>query len=153
MQTGVFVKVTVSTILDTTIDRAWAAVTQTHTFHHVTHGLLSFRSSKPFPSVWHEEDQLELQLYLFNVIPWWRHQLRVAHLDDQRHELRLEGHGGPISRWNHTMRIEPVSDTRCQYTDELDLRAGLFTPVAWLFAHTFYRYRQRRLRKRMETSL
>ena len=25
--------------------------------------------------------------------------------------------------------------------------------IAWLFAHMFYRYRQRRLRKRMETSL
>ena len=145
-------KVRVSTFLDISVNRAWATVTQTRTFHHVTHGLLSFRSAKSFPSEWHEGDQLEFKLYLFNVIPWWRHQLRVAHLDNERHELRLEGSGGPISVWNHTMRIERIAETLCLYTDELELRAGVFTPVAWLFAHSFYRYRQRRLKKRLESS-
>jgi len=35
---------------------------------------------------------------------------------------------------------------RCGYTDQIDIQAGILTPPIWLFAHIFYRYRQRRWR-------
>jgi len=39
--------------------------------------------------------------------------------------------------------IEPGS---VEYSDEIEIRAGLLTPVIWAFAHGFYRHRQRRWR-------
>ena len=54
--------------------------------------------------------------------------------------------GGPVRMWNHRIKVEPLSERRCLYTDELELRAGVLTAFVWLIAHLFYRYRQMRWR-------
>lgn len=42
--------------------------------------------------------------------------------------------------------MEPLSETTCHYTDEVEIRAGRLTPLVWLFGHLFFRYRQMRWR-------
>jgi len=32
----------------------------------------------------------------------------------------------------------------CSYTDEVEIEAGVFTPLVWLYANLLYRYRQLR---------
>ena len=56
------------------------------------------------------------------------------------------GHSALISVWDH--RIE-LADFRgmTRYTDVVEVRAGVLTPVAWAFAQVFYRHRQRRLNR------
>jgi len=39
---------------------------------------------------------------------------------------------------------------KVSYTDEIEIQAGWLTPVIWLFAHIFYRHRQRRWKVMMK---
>ncbi|MFO7859839.1 MAG: hypothetical protein R6U41_01320 [Desulfosalsimonas sp.] len=36
------------------------------------------------------------------------------------------------------------------YTDKIEISAGLLSPLIWLFAHVFYRHRQRRWKLLLE---
>lgn len=58
--------------------------------------------------------------------------------------IRSSEGGGPVTTWNHTIRLKPGAGGACRYTDEIEIRAGLGTPAVFLFAQVFYRYRQYR---------
>ena len=139
--------VKVSTLLETTADLAWRAVKRPATLLHVTRGLLGFPGLRRMPEEWRPGDRVRTRLVFFHVLPGWEHELGVAGVDEARHEIRSAEHGGPVRTWNHRIAVEPLSATRCRYTDEIDIRAGWLTPAVWLFAQVFYRYRQMRWRR------
>lgn len=87
-------------------------------------------------------EEATIRLYLLGVIPLWRHTIRVV--DVAEHEARTEEYGGPLRTWCHRVVVTPVSDTRCRYTDEVEIDAGRLTVAAATFARLFYRYRHRR---------
>ncbi len=89
-------------------------------------------------------DEIEGRLWWFGVIPSWKHRLRLLRIEPFVVET-AEG-GGPVKKWNHRLTFEPLTDNSCRYTDHVEIEAGLMTPSVWLFAATFYRYRQARWR-------
>ena len=135
--------VRISTSLNTSAERAWVAVKQTVTLTYVTRGLLGF-ARDAFPEEWREGAVVQTRLFLFGLIPLWVHELRLVRVDDANRELYTNERGGVISEWNHLIRVEPQSGTGCRYTDRVEIKAGLLTPVIWLYAQIFYRYRQMR---------
>ncbi len=54
------------------------------------------------------------------------------------------GHSDLIRVWDHKILLKSVIGGTV-YTDEVEIHAGPLTIPAWLFAHAFYRHRQRRL--------
>ena len=56
------------------------------------------------------------------------------------------GYSDLIKVWDHKIRLEDYYGMT-RYTDEVEVRAGLLTLPAWLFASAFYRHRQRRLNR------
>ncbi len=68
-------------------------------------------------------------------------------------ELVSHESGVLVDTWDHAIRVEAIDDDRRRYTDALDLRAGAFTPLVWLFAHGFYRYRHWRWRAWLREAL
>lgn len=132
-----------STLLNLPADLAWQLAKQSRTLRFVARGLLGF-SSDEFPAQWRAGETVKTRLWLFNIVPAWRHTLRFVRVDDGRRELETQEQGGVISVWNHTITIEPKTDDRCLYTDKIEIEAGRLTYPVWLFAHIFYRYRQRR---------
>lgn len=107
---------------------------------------------------WHEGETVVGWVFLFGVVPFSRHHLRIASIDDGDRILRSREHGGLVRQWNHDIEVEPIDDGRCRYTDRIDINAGFFTPVIVAYARSFYLLRQRRWRtlaqeiKRGETS-
>lgn len=145
-------KVHIETTLATSADRAWNALLKTESFAHVTHGfLLGFDNIDQWPDAFVEGAEIETRLVLFNLLPLWKHNLRIVRVDpEQRLVVSREG-GGPVHTWNHRIEITPLDEQRCRYLDEVDIKAGILTPFVWLFAHTFYRYRQARWRRLAQT--
>ena len=56
------------------------------------------------------------------------------------------GHSDLVTVWDHRIELRDVHGMT-RYTDVVEVRAGVLTPVAWLFAQVFYRHRQRRLNR------
>lgn len=117
------------------------------TFLYVTRGVFGFTGADRWPEEFHEGPEIQTRLLFFHLIPAWKHHLYLIRLDETQGEVRSEERGGFIRRWDHRIRIEPENSSRCRYIDEIRIQAGLLTPVVWVFAHLFYRYRQMRLRR------
>ena len=138
--------VTVSTELDAPAEVIWRAVQTPELFVHVAHGLLRYPSAEHARSPMRAGDQIRGWTFLFRVVPFSVHSLRVAMIDAANRRLDTEEAGGLVRTWNHRITVEALPGARSRYEDRIEIGAGLLTPVVAAFAHVFYRYRQRRWR-------
>lgn len=127
-------------------DSVWQAVKTPAAFRTVTRGLLRMPVIANRDGEWHEGETVVGWVFLFGFVPFSRHHLQIASIDDGDRILRSREHGGLVRQWNHDIEVEPIDDGRCRYTDRIDIDAGFFTPVIVAYAKVFYLLRQRRWR-------
>ncbi|MCG8667957.1 MAG: hypothetical protein MI867_00965 [Pseudomonadales bacterium] len=132
--------------MDVSAETAWDNVQLRKTMFYICDGLLSFKSHN-LPERFVDGSEAHCKLWFFNKVPAWTHYWRISSIDADRMILDSEEYGGLVKRWHHIIEIEPLSDNQCVYTDYIDIKAGLATPLIWLWAKVFYRYRQRRWKK------
>lgn len=114
-------------------------------FRYVVRGILRVTGLSGAPEWIEGGEELDMRLWLFGVIPAWRHQIRVVRVTPL--EIQTSESGGPVRTWSHRLLFEPTSERTSRYTDEVEIEAGPLTPAVWLFAQLMYRYRQRRWRE------
>jgi hypothetical protein len=136
-----------STILDAPAELVWAAVRTPQAFRYVTAGLVDWRPVRGRSEPWQQDEEETGWLLLGGVLPFSRHHIRIAELDDARRVLRSDESGGPIRSWCHDIVVEPIDATRSRYTDVVRIDAGALTAVVGLIASAFYLLRQRRWRR------
>mgnify|MGYP003852692299 FL=1 len=95
---------------------------------------------------WHEGETVVGWVFLFGFLPFSRHHLHIARIDDATRIMSSREHGGLISVWNHEIEIVPIDSQTCRYRDRVEIDAGVVTTVVVLYARFFYRMRQRRWR-------
>ncbi len=141
-----------TTLLDCHPERAWEEVQKPGLLHHVTAPLLRFEAVSPpvFPERWGEGKYL-VRMKLCGVLSlgtqWIGIEFPPNRAPGVSYQLRDNGHGQLMRRWDHLITLEPTPDGRTRYTDKVVVDAGFLTPLAWVSAGLFYHHRQRRLRK------
>lgn len=138
---------TIETTLNCPADTAWDLLKKKNTFLYITRGFLGFSGAKNWPATFQPGLVIRTRLYFFHFLPGWRHVLRIIRIDDRKQELYSNECGGPVNTWNHLIRIEPDTDGRCRYLDQVEINAGILTAFIWGYAHVFYRYRQFRWKR------
>lgn len=138
--------VKISTRLEAAPESVWRAAKSPATFLRVTRGLLGVATERRLPDRWEEGEVIRMRLLLFHVLPLWRHELRIVRVCERSREIYTNERGGPVTVWNHLIRVEPEEGGGCRYTDEVEVRAGLLTAPSWLLVQLFFRYRQMRWR-------
>lgn len=145
-------RATTSSNFPASADQVWSLVKQSSTLLYVTRGLLGFAGADGFPREWRQGARIDTRLLFFGVLPGWRHQLTVIEVSEAKRELFTEEGGGVVQVWNHRITVEAREGPHCRYTDEVEVGAGLLTPLVWLYAKLFYRYRQWRWRSLLRRS-
>jgi hypothetical protein len=143
----------ISTVLHCPAERVWQEVQTSRLLRYVTQPLLTFQPIEPaaLPAVWVEGSYL-VRMRLFGFIPLGTQSIVIKHptVDPAKpgiYRILDDGHGQLIARWHHLITICAMADGRTYYTDRVEVRAGLLTPLIWLSANIFYRYRQSRWRR------
>lgn len=139
--------VTVSTELPAPAKLIWPAVTTPHAFVHVAKGMLRFPAAERIGRPWQVGDDITGLTFLFGVIPFSKHRIRVETIDDEAMSMVSDEEGGIVRTWRHRLTTTPIDDWRCRYEDRIEIDAGALTPVVAAFAAVFYRYRQRRWKR------
>lgn len=138
-------RVSISTVLACDFERAVAEVKTPRLLRFVAAPLVRFTPVTPerYPEIW-SEGTYWVRLHLFGVVPFGQ-QAIVISMPSATGAFILPdgGYSALIETWDHTIRIVP-DDAGVLYRDDVEIRAGFFTPFVWLFAQLFYRYRQRR---------
>jgi len=124
----------------------WSAVKTPAAFRCVTRRLLVMPAIQARSNAWREGETVVGWVFLFGLIPFSRHTLHIAVIDDAARRLGSEESGGLLRTWKHDIVVTPISQGRCVYRDRVELDAGKFTPIVAMYAHWFYRTRQRRWR-------
>lgn len=142
----------ICTNFDAYPETVWGEVKKPKTLFYLTRGMMGFVGANKFPPLWQEGQEIETRLVLFHFLPaWWRHYLKIVHVDNERMEILSNERSGFIKRWNHWIKVGQSPDGKASYTDRIEIKAGIMTFPVWLFANVFYRYRQTRWRKRLRS--
>ena len=140
-------KIKRSTVLHCPPGKVWQEVIQTKLLLYVTWPLIRFEPLQPkeLPRQWRAE-KYQVRMLLWGIIPFGS-QWIVISMDPEQRVLRDNGYGSIIHTWDHLITIRAVGTGKTKYTDEVTIRAGIWTPFITLFAYFFYGWRQRRWRK------
>lgn len=135
-----------STQLDASADAVWAAVKTPAAFRAVTRRLLVMPVIRRRQDEWREGETVVGWVFLFGFLPFSRHHLHIASIEESTRTLSSREFGGLITTWNHDIVVVPIDAVACRYRDRIEIDAGIMTPVITLYARWFYRMRQRRWR-------
>lgn len=91
--------------------------------------------------VWQVGSTSSFRFKLFGVIPFGTHKIRIERFDIDGIQSREHNEHVPV--WDHKITLRDVGN-QTEYTDEVDIKAGLKTPFIWLWAKAFYAHRQRK---------
>lgn len=159
------VRVLLKLILDCDPDAAWRALQSPTAFREVALPWLDFRSGEPggFPTVWGQEHRMDVRPLGAFTVGTWAIRLDTLHSADPRESgtriLRDSGGGtsgalAALPRLDHRMAIAPDpagpgedGRMRTLYRDQLVVRAGAVTPLAWYALWAFWQWRGVRLRR------
>lgn len=136
----------ISTQLDCTESELWKEISKPESLQFVASPILSFVPIEPgvLDSEWEIGRDYPLKLYFLKLIPLGRHTIQLVKVDRDRNIISSRERGLLAPVWNHTILFQETRPGLVSYTDEIEIRAGWLTPFVWLFAHVFYRHRQRR---------
>jgi hypothetical protein len=114
---------------------------------HVAKPLVKFVAIEPpqFAVKW-AAGTYWVSMHLFGIIPLGRQAVVISHPPSNIFTLRDNGYSALIQKWDHVITIAPAGSGTL-YRDQVTIKAGLLTPLVWLFALFFYRHRQRRWRQ------
>jgi hypothetical protein len=101
-------------------------------------------AGEELPAIWSQGEALRFRLYLFGIVPMGIRTILFERVDADAREIQTHETDPLVRRWDHLIHIRPAGIGRCQYRDEIVIEAGWLTGAVWLFAHWFYRRRQRR---------
>jgi hypothetical protein len=135
-----------STCLEAPADAVWDAVKTPAAFRRVARGLLTMPVIAYRNDSWQEGETVVGWVFLFGVLPFSRHHLQVARINDEVRILTSRERGGLIRAWNHDIQVTPIDAGACRYRDTVEIEAGVVTPLIAAYASWFYRMRQRRWR-------
>ncbi len=137
-----------SMLLPCPAEQSYAEVLTSRLLVYVASPLVCFIPIEPesLPVRWEDKEYL-VSMRLFGLLPLGRQVISISRRDlssEVGHfyrELRDNGHGALILKWDHLITIEAAAQG-CIYTDRVEVQAGLLTPFVWLFVWIFYRHRQ-----------
>jgi len=124
---------------------AYREVKTLRLLNQVTYPIIKFTPLDIFsPEQALQERPYLMNTKLFGIFPTGIHTMVFSYQSTENFlVMRDNGYSRLCKKWDHKMTFEAQSDGTL-YSDYADIRAGLFTPLVWLFAQAFYRYRQRR---------
>jgi hypothetical protein len=143
-------KIRRQTLLPCSAEDAWAAVQTSRLLEEVSDPVVRLRpprGEKSLPRKWANLSTNHMRPLLFGLLPWPIRTMTIERLDSRRRVIQTREFDALVSKWDHLIAIEPVDRRHCRYVDDVEVRAGLLTPLVWLFATLFYRHRQRRWRR------
>ena len=145
-------KVDLATTIALSPDQVWEAVQTPALLRHIAWPVISFAlpAKADWPAQFVDGEPVAARLWLIGFIPlgqqWIVPSLHQPSESAWPQRLRDNGHSRLIRRWDHWISVEPDDEGGTRYRDTVEIAAGVLTPLIGLFAHLFYRHRQRRWR-------
>jgi hypothetical protein len=136
----------IRTILPCAESELWQKISQPRALQYVALPILNFVPARgdELTGEWLIGRVYRLKLYFLKLIPLGWHNIRLVKMDKDTNTISSQESGLLARMWNHNISFREAGPGKVSYADEIGIQAGWLTPAIWLFAHLFYRHRQRR---------
>ncbi|QGG55033.1 hypothetical protein [Paenibacillus sp. B01] len=136
--------VKVTTIFNCDSEELFHEVKKSKSLLYIAKPLVKFVHSpeSPIPEVW-EDGRYLVSMYLLGFIPFGKQWIVISVHNDIKH-IRDNGYSRLIKKWDHNIHLTKLGDNKTLYVDTIEINAGILTYFIVLFAHVFYRWRQKR---------
>ncbi|PIE81793.1 MAG: hypothetical protein CSA11_02685 [Chloroflexi bacterium] len=136
----------ISTQLNCTESELWEKISKLDSLQFIASPILTFVPMNPGASnsKWEVGQNYLFKLYFLKVIPLGLHTIQLVKIDQNPNIISSHESGLLTPVWNHKISFKEVKPGLVSYSDEVEIGARWLTPFVCLFAHVFYRYRQRR---------
>jgi hypothetical protein len=139
--------VCVRTNLKVPAETVWEKLNMKSTYLYVTCGMVSYSGSEDWPDhLFEPGTAVSTKVCLFHLLPALPYRFQVVRRDERLYEIETDERGILIRAWHHLMKVNVVGEATSVYLDRVWIDAGILTPIVWLFAQLFYRFRQHRWR-------
>ncbi|HBE68925.1 MAG TPA: hypothetical protein DDW52_12325 [Planctomycetaceae bacterium] len=140
------VLIKISCRLLTTEEKLWEKLGKPESLQFIASPVLKFvpQDGQDLGARWRIDHVYQLKLYLFGFIPLGRHDIQLVNIDRNTNTILSKESGSLTRVWNHRIHFYEEAKGVVSYADQIEIEAGLLTPLIWVFAQLFYRYRQRR---------
>lgn len=101
--------------------------------------------------VWEEGDTYRFKLKILNIIPFGIHTIKVIDINREKYLIYTNEENKFVNTWNHRIEIKKIGLNKSSYKDEVEINAGIWTPIIYGFAKIFYTHRQRKWKKLLKT--
>lgn len=138
--------VKISTTLSCSEVELWQKIIDPKSLQFVASPILAFvpQNEGDFYGEWQVDTPYLLRLYFLRILPLGGHIIKIVTIDKESNTIISQESGLLARVWNQSIYFQETEPGQLNYTDEIEIKAGMLTPVIWLFAHLFYRHRQRR---------
>ena len=136
----------ISTYFNCTQEKFWKKISQPKSLQFVASPILTFKpiDEGVLDNEWIVGKPYHLKLYFLNILPLGHHEIKLITINKETNTIVSNESGKLVPLWNHTINFSQVKPNKLHYTDKIEIKASWLTPAIWLFAHIFYRHRQRR---------
>lgn len=138
----------ITTKLNCTDLKLWSIILKPETLQYIASPILYFtpiHRDEPF-NEWRVGKTYKLKIYLFKYLPLGKHYITIFNIDKKLNKIETHESGLMSPIWNHSILFNRISN-EIEYTDQIEIKAGVMTFFIWIFAQIFYRHRQRKLKK------
>lgn len=136
----------ISTKFACTENELWQQIRKPKSLQFVASPILSFIPVElgVLDDEWEVGQNYRLKLYFLKLVPLGHHTIHLTKIDRDENAISSRETGLLARVWNHNIFFKEIAPKLVSYTDEIEIQAGWLTPFIWMFAHVFYRHRQRR---------
>jgi Protein of unknown function (DUF3703) len=144
-------KVSRSTKIDLAPGVVWSEVQTARLLVHIAWPVVRFIpvGSEPLDQ-FKPGGRYQVKLRLLGILPFGTQRIVTSVHPPESGEwpkrLRDNGYSALIKKWDHWITIAPDGKGGTRYSDDVEILAGIMTPLIWAFAQVFYWHRQRRWR-------
>lgn len=130
-----------TTILPASRAVVFQKLQQPETLQYIAKPFTTFEPIGESVQEWTAGSTSVYRIRLFGAIPFCTHTIHVVRFDLNGVSSREKNEHVPV--WNHEIKLINLDDSRTEYTDRVEIRAGWKTIFIWLWAKAFYAHRQR----------
>ena len=141
-------KIRISRILFNTSEKIWEKLINVETLIEICKPMARFKLiSKENEVKWETSKEYIFKLYIYGFIPFGKHKIFLEKVDKGNKIIQSKECNKIVSIWDHKIIMEQNGENTIEYTDEVDIYAGIITIFVALWAKMFYKHRQRKWEK------
>ena len=145
-------KIIISSNLNSIIEKIWDKILNIETLIYICKPMARFKLISNENIVkWEMNKEYIFKLFIYGFLPLGKHKIILDKMDPENGLIISRENNNIVKIWNHKIFMENKGENIIEYTDEVDIYAGIFTFFVAVWAILFYKHRQKKWRKIVKT--